>query len=92
VKRKGLFIAGVVFVLLLGAALTVSPVIGAMGADTGAEPMAIGVQNVEDKIDCVVSWLRNEKDMDISNTFKSDSHMLERVNSLSSLFHSSPNI
>jgi hypothetical protein len=69
--------------LLLGATLTALPVV--TGVATGADTFFVSVQTVEERIDCVTSYLRVEKEMDVPEDFKTESGMMRQVNALATL-------
>lgn len=67
--------------LFLGVALLVSPAaFGATGSVSGADEVAkLSVLNVEDKVDCTLSYLRVEKEMEVPDDFKSATGFMAEV-------------
>jgi len=67
--------------LLVGVAVFASTTaFGATGSVSGADEVAkLSVLNVEDKVDCTLSYLRVEKEMDVPNDFKSATGFMTEV-------------
>lgn len=67
--------------LFLGVTLVTLPAtFAATGSVSGADEVAkLSVLNVEDKVDCTLSYLRVEKEMDVPNDFKSATGFMTEV-------------
>ena len=66
--------------LFLGAALIASPVVfGATGMVSEAGVTKIGVDNVIDKVDCLSSFLRNERQMEVPLDFADNSGVIGMI-------------
>lgn len=67
--------------LFLGVVLMVSPVaFAATGSLSGADEVAkLSVLNVEDKVDCTISYLRVEMEMEVPDDFKTSTGFMTEV-------------
>ena len=72
------------FALLLALALVASPAaFGATGNVSGADEVdKLSVLNVEDKVDCTISYLRVEKEIDVPDDFKMITGFVEEIKGL----------